>query len=112
MMVFSDIIKFSCLPSIRIFFNTDIYQTLKSLSSSAQYVTLQKYFSHPSSSCLLGKTKPIKLILRLQIGGRLPIATYLDQLNYVANEHQVLGLALSFTSVSKLCKNAGPKSFC
>jgi hypothetical protein len=112
MMVISDIIMFSCLPWIRIFFNTDFYHDTKSLSSSAQYVTLQKYYSHPSSSYLLGKTTPIKLKLGLQIGGRLLIATYLDQLNYLANQHQVLGFALSFTSVSKLCKNAGPKSFC
>jgi hypothetical protein len=71
MMVISDIIIFSSLPSTRIFFNTDFYHDTKSLSSSAQYVTSQKYFSHPSSSYLLGKTRPIKLKLGLQIGCRL-----------------------------------------
>jgi hypothetical protein len=34
-------------------------------------VTSQRYFLHPSSSYLLGKTTPIKLKLGLQIDGRL-----------------------------------------
>jgi hypothetical protein len=33
-------------------------------------------------------TPPIKLKLRLQIGGRLLIATHLDQLNYLPNQKQ------------------------
>jgi hypothetical protein len=44
MVVISDIIMFSCLPSTRIFFNTDFYHDTKSLSSSAQYVTLKNIF--------------------------------------------------------------------
>jgi hypothetical protein len=54
-------------------------------------------------------TLPIKLKLGLQIGGRLLIATELD---YLANQQQVLGFAVPFTSLSILCKNAGPKPFC
>jgi hypothetical protein len=36
----------------------------------------------------------------------------LGQSNYPANQQEVLGFAVPFTSLSKLCKNAGPKPFC
>jgi hypothetical protein len=51
----------------------------------------------------------IKLKLRLQIGGRLLIATHLDQSNYIVNQEQVLGSAVPFIT---LWKNAGPKPIC
>jgi hypothetical protein len=92
-----------------------VYKTkgTKSISSSAQCITLQKYFSHPSFSYLpFFPSPPIKLKPGLQKGGRLVIATHLDQSNYLANQEQVLGFAVPFTSLSKLCKNAGPKPFC
>jgi hypothetical protein len=38
----------------------------------------------------------------MQIGVRLLIATHLDQSIYLANQQQVLGLAVLFTSLSKL----------
>jgi hypothetical protein len=47
----------------------------------------------------------MKLKLGLQIGGRLLIATHLDQSNYLANQQQVLGFAVSFTSLSILGQN-------
>jgi hypothetical protein len=76
-------------------------------------VTLQKYFSHPSSVIYVFPNPPIKLKLELlQIGGRLLIATHPVQSNYLANQQQVLGFDVPFTSLSKLCKNAGPESFC
>jgi hypothetical protein len=40
-------------------------------------------------------------------GGRLPIATHLDQSNHLANQQQVLGFAMPFASFSILCKNDG-----
>ncbi len=48
----------------------------------------------------------------LQIGGRLLIATHLDQSNYLANQQQVLCFAVPFTSLYILCTNAGSKPFC
>jgi hypothetical protein len=46
-------------------------------------------------------------------GGRLLLATHLDQSNHLANQQQVLGFALPFASLSiLLCKNAGPNPFC
>jgi hypothetical protein len=55
-------------------------------SSSSQYVTRQKYFSHPSVVIYSFPTPHIKLKLQLQMGGRLVIATHLDQSNYLANQ--------------------------
>jgi hypothetical protein len=64
-------------------FNTEFsahYLPLKSISSSAQYVTmeflfafiiLQKYVSHPSLDIYFLPTPPIKPKLLLQIGGTL-----------------------------------------
>ncbi len=47
--------------------------------TSAQYLTLQKYFSQPSSVIYFLSTSPIKkLKLGLQIRGRLLIAKHLD----------------------------------
>jgi hypothetical protein len=69
-------------------------------------VTLQKYFSHPSLVIYFFPTPPIKLKLGLQMVGRL------DQSIYMANQQQVLGFAMPFTSLSIMCKIAGPKPFC
>jgi hypothetical protein len=49
------------------------------MSSGAQYVTLPKYFSHPSLVMYSFATPPIKLKLEQQIGGGLLIATHLDE---------------------------------
>jgi hypothetical protein len=52
----------------------------ESISSGAQYVTLRKYFSHPSLVIHSFATPPIKLKQGQQIGGRgLLIANHLDQ---------------------------------
>jgi hypothetical protein len=40
------------------------------------------------------------------------IATHLDHSNYLANQQQVLGFVVPFTSLSILCKNARPKPLC
>jgi hypothetical protein len=74
-------------------------------------VSLQKYFSHASLVLYFFPAPPIKLKLGLQIGGRLLIATHLDQSNYLANQQQVLGFAMPFTTLSTVCKIDGPKSF-
>jgi len=62
---------------------------IKSISIGAQYVTLQKYFSHPSLVIYFFPTPPIKLKLGLQIHGRLLIPTHMDQSNYLTNQQQV-----------------------
>jgi hypothetical protein len=46
---------------------------------SVQYVTLRKYFSHPSLVVYSSATPPIKLELEQQICGRLLIASHLDE---------------------------------
>jgi hypothetical protein len=46
------------------------------VSSHAQYVTLQKYFSNPSLVIYFFSTPHIKLKQGLQIGGRLLIANH------------------------------------
>jgi len=51
----------------------------KSIPTGAQYVSLRKYFSHPSLVMYSFATQPIKLKLRQQIGGGLVIANHLDQ---------------------------------
>ncbi len=79
--------------------------------SGVQYVTMQKYFSHPSSIIYFFLTPPIKIKLGLQIGRRLLIDTRLDQSNTLANRQQVLGFAAPFTSLSKLCKMQGQNHF-
>jgi len=95
------------------------------ISSSAYYVTLQKYFSHASLVIYLYWTPPKKLKLRLQIGGRLLLTNHLDQPSWLANQTQtqgaavrsyllhsslqVLGFVVPFINLSKLCKDAGPK---
>ncbi len=82
-----------------------VFTFTKSISSGAQYVTSQKCVSHPSLVLYVFPTPPIKLELGLQIGGRLLIATHLNQSNYLANEHQLLpGFVVSFTSLSERCK--------
>jgi hypothetical protein len=58
----------------------------KNISSGAQYVTLQKYFSHPGLVIYFFATPPIKLKLGRQIGGGLLIANHLDQSLWWANQ--------------------------
>jgi hypothetical protein len=58
-----------------------------SISSSAQYVTLQKCFSHPSF-VFISPTPPIMLKFVLQIGGRLLIANQLDDSLWLADQKQ------------------------
>jgi hypothetical protein len=56
-----------------------------SITSSAQNETLQKYFSHPSLVIFFLATPPIKLKVRLQIGGRLLIANHLFQSSWLTD---------------------------
>ncbi len=66
----------------------------------------------------LFSTLPIKLKLGLQIRGRLLIRNHLDDhydwpiriwsIFYYTLLWQVLGFAMPFTSLSKVCKNTGP----
>jgi hypothetical protein len=53
--------------------------------SSVQYVTMQRYLSRPSFSCLFIPNPPIKLKHGLQIGERLLIITHVNKSNYLAN---------------------------
>ncbi len=71
-----------------------------------------KDFLNPSLVIYFFPTQPKKLKTGLQIGGRLLIPTHLDCSNYLANQQQVLGFVVPFTSLSILCKNAGPKPLC
>jgi hypothetical protein len=85
----------------------------KSFSRSAQYVPLQKYFSHSSLviyffSCPAHKIETGTAKNRW----RLLIVTQMHQSNYVANQQQVFGCTVPLSSLSKLCKNAGAKPFC
>jgi hypothetical protein len=71
-------------------------------------------------------TTPIKLKLRLQIGGRLVIANHLDQSLWLANQKQGAGiksylfnsslgdaqLCCAFYQPQKTVQNARPKPFC
>jgi hypothetical protein len=52
---------------------------LERISSGAQYVALQKYFSHPSLVIYFFATPPRKLKLGQQIGGGLLIANHMVQ---------------------------------
>jgi len=54
-------------------------QGVKTISSGAQYTTLQKYFSRPSLVIYFFATPPIKLKLDQQINGGLLLANHLDQ---------------------------------
>jgi hypothetical protein len=77
-------------------------------------VNWQEYFSHQSYGINFFPTPPIKLKLGLQIGGRLVIANHLDQsetgsgsqIVFINSSLVVIGFAVPFTSLSKLCKNA------
>lgn len=60
-------------------FEQHINYRYKSISSNAQRMTRQKYFSHPRSVIYFFPTPPTKLKLGLQIGGRLLIPNHLDQ---------------------------------
>jgi hypothetical protein len=91
-----------------------------SISISAQYVILQKYSSHPRLVIYFFPTLPIKLKIGLQVGGSLIIAKHLVNQKQGEQSHhfyytflwQVFNFAMPFTSLSKVCKNAGPKPFC
>jgi hypothetical protein len=88
-------------------------------------VTLQKYFSCPKFYFF--PTPPIKLKLVLLRGGETTnsnpagpvLMTGKSENREQQSDHiyytllwQVSGFAVPFTSLSKLCKNAGPKPFC
>jgi hypothetical protein len=55
------------------------HDKVKSISSGAQYATLQKYFLHPSLAIYFFATLPIKLKMGQQTGAGLLIVNYLDQ---------------------------------
>ncbi len=54
---------------------------------------------------------PRLVISDCKIGGRLLIATHLNQSNYPAKQQQVLGFAVPFTSPNIMWKNVGPQPF-
>ncbi len=98
-------------------------------SSGVQHATLQKDFSHLSLVIYFFPTPTLEIKLGLQIGRRLLISNSLGPISHhdcqIRNREQqldhvyytllwqLLGFAMMpFTSLSKLCKNAGPKIFC
>jgi hypothetical protein len=92
--------------------------------SSAQCVTLQKYFSHPSFTYLLIFCNPTQQTktgtAKFQIGGRLLVASICTNHNrehqsyhvYYTLLQQVLSFDVLSTNLNKLCKSAGPNRFC
>jgi hypothetical protein len=56
-----------------------VLEECKSISTGAQYMTLRKYFSHPSLVMYSSATPPIKLKLGQQIGGGRLIANHMDE---------------------------------
>jgi hypothetical protein len=77
--------------------------------------TVQKHFFHRSLVIyLIFGTPPIKLKLRLQTGGRLLIASHLDQLIMIGQSESGSSGLIRFTTVfsgrlMKLSKYAGAK---
>jgi hypothetical protein len=69
-------------------------QCCNSISSAAQYVTLYKYFSNPSSVVYFFPTLLIKLTLQLQINGRLLIANHLDYKSEIGSGSEIIFLTL------------------
>jgi hypothetical protein len=78
-------------------------------------VSLQKYFSLPSLVIYLFSNPTHKTKARAANKWETTNSnpSGLDQSSYPANQQQVFGFAAHpFTSLSILCKNAGPKPFC
>jgi hypothetical protein len=103
--------SFNLPASLRASNRTQMHSTM-SISSSAQYVTLQKIFLMSKFTYIVFSNSPHKSEIGIAKGGRLLIAIHLDQSNYLANRQQVLGFDVSFTSLSIFSKNAGSKLFC
>jgi hypothetical protein len=76
----------------------------KSISSGAQYVTLRKYFSHPSLVMYSFATSRIKLKLGQQFGGGLLIANHLDQLLWWANQKHISEHQLDHIYYTLFCR--------
>jgi hypothetical protein len=70
-----------------------------------------KNISHPNWVIYLFPTPPIKQKLGLQIDGRLKVATYLDQSNYLTNQEQVFGFALPSAASMNCAKMLGKNRF-
>jgi hypothetical protein len=88
------------------------FSMTQSIFNGAQYVTLQKYFSHPSLVIYFFPNSPIRLKLGLQTRGRLLIATPPGPIKLSSIPIAGVRLCCAFYELSKLCKNAGPKPFC
>jgi len=85
---------------------------INSISIGAQYVTLQKYFSHPSLVISFFPTPPHKTKTgtantweTTSTNPRRPIKLSNQS---TAGQQQVLGFAVPRTSLGKVCKNAPP----
>jgi hypothetical protein len=90
----------------------DEQQMVMTMVREAPPMALQEYFLQSKISYLLSSNLTHKTEIGTRKGGRLLIATHLDQSNHLANQQQVLGFAMPFASLNILCKNAGPKLFC
>jgi hypothetical protein len=83
----------------------------KGISSVAQFVTLNIYLWHPSFGCLQIFPK-ITIELTLKMGGRVLIATHLDQSNYLANQqHRCEALLCHLPASAKCTEMLGQNHF-
>ncbi len=101
-----------------------IANTGKSITRGAQYVTLQKYFSHPSYffffSNPIHKTKTNRTQNKLETNSKPPWPMIMigqsktgrsTQIILITFLWEVLVCAVPFTNLSKLCKKPGSKPF-
>jgi hypothetical protein len=80
----------------------------QNISTSAQYVTLQKYLSHPSLVIWICTTPPIKLKLEQlgeQVSGRQLIAIYLDQSLQMGQSKTLISNQIVFSTLDSACAN-------
>jgi hypothetical protein len=82
--------------------------THKSSYTHAQYVALQQYLMS-KISLLLFPNLTHKTETGTAKGGRLLIATHLEQSNHLANQQQVLGFAVPFASLSPIVQKCWVK---
>jgi hypothetical protein len=112
--------KATRLASLVALSGIDMQLLPKSMRASpvdAQYVTIQKYFSHPSLVFYFFPTPPIKPKLGLYVGSEStnskPIRNTEQQSDHIYYTllWLVLGCTVPFTSLQKLCKTLGQYHF-
>jgi hypothetical protein len=79
--------------------------TCWSNSTQDEQVALQQYFSYPRLIIYFFPTSLIEL--KPAKGGKVIIATHMDQSNHRANQQRVLGFVVPFASLRHPVKNSG-----